>query len=60
MLVKIGYLVKTFDNHCGEVIRIIKNDNEPQCYVKLNDGKIWFCPISDIVSVEKDYDFCKE
>lgn len=48
----IGKRVYTRDGHSGEVIKHYKPTGRGmQVHIKQNDGKIWFCPETDIISI---------
>lgn len=49
----IGKYVKTYDGHCGKVIKHFKPTGRSMTvHIQQADGRIWYCPESDIVEVK--------
>ena len=48
----IGKFVITIDGHSGVVIKQFKPTGRSiTINIKENDGRIWYCPISDVIKV---------
>ena len=48
----IGKFVITIDGHSGVVIKQFKPTGRSiTIHIKENDGRIWYCPISDVIKV---------
>lgn len=52
--VDLGDLVRTCDGHRGRVIKKyhVTGVSTPYVHIREADGRIWYCPISDIVTLE--------
>lgn len=50
----IGKRVATYDGHIGVVIKYFKpTGRDRRVYIKLDDGRMWYCPESNIVEVKE-------
>lgn len=49
----IGKYVETYDGHAGTVIKHFKPTGRTMTvHIKEADGRIWYCPESDIIKVK--------
>ena len=51
MVIKVGSMVRTYDGHCGIVVKRYSVTGRPGMFVHIReaDGRIYYCPESYIV-----------
>lgn len=52
----LGKYVETLDNHKGIVVKQYKptGRNTDSIHIQQEDGRTWYCPISDLIYVEEE------
>lgn len=52
--IKLCDRVRTRDGHCGKVTKIyhVTGVSTPYVHIQEADGRVWYCPISDITTME--------
>lgn len=56
MEIEVGNYVRTYDGHSGIVVKYFKPTGRSMTvHIKEPDGRIWFCPDSDIIEIKNAF-----